>query len=63
MEGTEEHLEVKQADKSREAFRVRPTLFPFVCVYGAFPASGCVEGVLLPLLAAELVEALGMTMS
>lgn len=41
----------------------RPTLFPFVCVYVALPGSVRVEGVLLPLLAAEWVEALGITMS
>lgn len=41
----------------------RPTLFPFVCVCAAFSFSVCVDGVLLPLSAAEWVEALGMTMS
>lgn len=40
---------------------LRPTLFPLVCVRAAL--SACVEGVLLPLLAAEWVDALGMTMS
>lgn len=43
--------------------RGRPTLFPFVCVCAVFSVSVCVEGVLFPLLAAEMVDALGMTMS
>ena len=41
----------------------RPTLFPFVCVCPVLPFSVCVDGVLLPLLAAEWEEALGMAMS
>lgn len=53
----------KRVKERRGGFRARPTLFPFVCVCAVFPMSVCVEGVLLPLLAAELVEALGMTMS
>lgn len=41
----------------------RPALFPLAFSYAAFPASVCVDNVPLPLLAAGLVEALGMTMS
>lgn len=36
---------------------------PLVCSYVPLAASACVDGVLLPLLAAGLVEALGMMMS
>ena len=51
-------------EKQREAwggFRVPRTLCPFVCA--VLPLSVRVEGVLLPLLATELAEALGMIMS
>lgn len=41
----------------------RPTPFPLAFSCMASPASARVDGVLLPLLAAGLVEALGMTMS
>lgn len=36
---------------------------PLACSYVPLAASACVDGVLLPLLAAGLVEALGMMMS
>lgn len=38
-------------------------LFPLVCVCAVLPFSVCVDGVLVPLLAAEVADALGMMVS